>query len=259
MPKLGKMRLYLKEVWKHLSLKIEGIVFDLFHTLVDPEDFRPTDFKRTEKIADLFKLDKEDFTKFWESNYRARYTSDSKKVVDYVEEYVTKTLGKPPSKQDLMLAELILGRYQDLAIEKPRPMVRGVLSSLRARGIKLGLLSNADEREARSWKGSSLATLFDSVCFSFEIGYMKPSKEAYSIALDRLGVLAQSCVYVGDGGEGELNGAKEAGFGVTVFMKGFVSRNGLRSFEELKAFALASDYTIDSLADLLLLVSKIED
>lgn len=29
-----------------------AVVFDLFHTLVDPEDFRPHDFKRLEALSD---------------------------------------------------------------------------------------------------------------------------------------------------------------------------------------------------------------
>lgn len=240
------------------QFQVQSIVFDLFHTLVDPEDYRPRDFKRSEKIADLFKLDKEEFRKYWDSMLNARCTSGSRKVLSYVEEYVTKVTGKSPSKQDLIFAELVLGRYQDLAIEKPRPMLIGALSALKSQGIKLGLLSDSDEREVRAWPKSTIVPFFDSCCFSFEIGYTKPSKEAYSIVLDKLGATAQSSIFVGDGGGDELKGAREAGFGAVVFMKGFVSKNGLRSAEEIRNFSLESDYTIDTLGELVLVIDKVQ-
>lgn len=43
------------------------------------------------------------------------------------------------------------------------------------------------------------------------------------------GVAAGRAVFVGDGGSNELTGAKAAGFGLVVFMRGFVVRNGLRT------------------------------
>ena len=40
------------------------IVFDLFHTLVDPEDFRPKDFHRAERIASLLQIDPDAFSSY---------------------------------------------------------------------------------------------------------------------------------------------------------------------------------------------------
>jgi hypothetical protein len=71
--------------------RVESVVFDLFHTIVDPEDFRPIAFHRADKIADIFNLDPHKFREFWESTKHEGCTSRSKKVIDYVQEYVTKT------------------------------------------------------------------------------------------------------------------------------------------------------------------------
>jgi putative hydrolase of the HAD superfamily len=236
---------------------VQSVVFDLFHTLVDPEGFRPTGFHRAEKIADIFHLDRQRFREYWEATKHERCTNRSKKTLDYVLEYVSKANGIAPGKGDVIMAELILGRYQDLAIEKPRQQVKDAVLALRDSGIKLGLLTNADEREARKWPGSPLAMLFDASCFSFSIGYEKPEKEAYTAILQKLRAAAENSIYVGDGGSDELRGAKEAGFGLVVFMNGFVSKNGLRTQAELEQFERTADVTVSSLSDLIPIIAQI--
>jgi putative hydrolase of the HAD superfamily len=238
--------------------KVQSIVFDLFHTLVDPEVYRPKDFIRSIKLAELFKIDQDAFSKYWSETQAERCVTRSIRTVDYVKKYVEKTTGKPCSKDDLMIAEFILGRYQDLAIRNPDTVVRQTLGKLKYGGLKLGLLSNVEEREVAAWPYSTLASLFDAVCFSCDIGYMKPSKEAYSIVLDRLGTPAQSSLYVGDGGSDELVGAKNSGFGLVVFMRGFVAKSAIKTKEEINQFENVADFTVDSLAELPLLTEKIE-
>lgn len=237
--------------------KVQSAVFDLFHTLVDPEDYRPKDFRRTDKIAELFRLDPEEFLAYWSGILQERCTKP-KKTIDYVQEYVWKITGKPCSRQDLTIAELILGRYQDLAIKNPDTVVRQTLASLKYNGLKLGLLSNVDEREVSAWPYSPLASLFDTVCFSYEIGCMKPSKEAYSIVLDNLRASAQSSVYVGDGSDNELRGARDAGFGLVIFMRGHVAKNGLRTQDEIGEFRDIADFTIENLTALPSVIEKVE-
>jgi FMN phosphatase YigB (HAD superfamily) len=139
---------------KH-RFKIQTLVIDVFHTLVDPEDYRPKDFRRTDKIAELFKIDPEAFAKYWSEILEQRCTKQ-KKTIDYVQEYVSKITGKSCSKKDLAMAELILGRYQDLAIRNPDILVPQTVASLKYYGLKLGLLSNVDEREVAAWLYSPL-------------------------------------------------------------------------------------------------------
>jgi putative hydrolase of the HAD superfamily len=238
--------------------KVQSVVFDLFHTLVDPEDYRPKDFRRATKLAELFKIDVDAFSKYWSETHQERYTSRSRKTLDYVQKYVEEATGNPCSRNDLGIAEFILGRYQDLAIRNPDPMVRQTLAKLKYGGVKLGLLSNVDERDVSAWPYSSLASLFDAVCFSYDIGYTKPSKEAYSMVLNRLGTLAQSSFYVGDGGSDELQGAKDGGFGLVVFMRGYVAKNGLKTQDEIRKLTDVADLTIDNVTEIPLLIDKVE-
>ena len=138
----------------------------------------------------------------------------------------------------------------DRALLQPEEDVLSALRHLRREGLKLGLLSNIDEREAECWTRSPLSSLFDVVCMSCEIGYSKPSKEAYTTVLSRLGEDASSSVYVGDGSHDELRGAKEAGFGLVVFMKGFISRSPTWDAEVMRKRANLADATIMNLNEL---------
>jgi HAD superfamily hydrolase (TIGR01549 family) len=240
--------------------RVQSIVFDLFHTLVDPEDFRPRGFNRAYRIADLLGFENKDrFAEWWKGTERERHVSKSKKVVEFVDDYANANLGRRCTIEEKAQINLICGQFQDTAILNPRPGTLAALSALRARGTKLGLLSNADESEVANWDRSPISTFFQSVCFSFKIGYSKPSKEAYASILHELGARAASSVYVGDGGHNELEGAKEAGFGLVVFMGGFVSKNGMRGSEQLRRLAGSADLAIEGLDKLPGILDSLEE
>lgn len=239
--------------------KAQSIVFDLFHTLVDPEAFRPKGFNRAYSIAELLRLeDKDKFATWWKGTEPERHISKSKKVAQFADDYLWENTGRHCSEEEFARIELICGQLLDMAILNPLPEVVANLGDLRNSGVKLGLLSNADESEVGNWSKSPISPFFQTACFSFEIGYSKPATEAYSIVLDRLRADAPSSVFVGDGGHGELRGARRAGFGLVVFMKGFVSRNGIRTSGQLKESEELADVAINDLKEIPGLLNRLE-
>jgi putative hydrolase of the HAD superfamily len=224
---------------------IRAIVFDLFHTLVDPEDFRPREFHRAETVANILGLEKAKFVSFWDSTHKQRLLTPRLEI-EYVKDFASAT-GVILSESALDRVNEALGRYQDLAILNPRDEAVAAIQSLKKRGFKLGLLSNSHQREVSEWPRSPLARFFDSTVFSHETGLMKPERGAYLRVSSRLGVAPPLCAFVGDGGDQELAGAREAGFGRVIFMSRFVSRNGLRSAGQIKdaraqADSVANDF-----------------
>lgn len=85
------------------------------------------------------------------------------------------------------------------------------LSGLREKGLMLGIISNCTEEEVRGWKYSALAPYFDTVLFSYREGICKPQKEIYLLACNELKIPPQDCIFIGDGGSNELEGAKSVG------------------------------------------------
>ena len=118
---------------------------------------------------------------------------------------------------------------------------------LRASGIKIGLVSNADVTEVAAWNRSPLAPHFHSAVFSCEVGEKKPDPAIYRIALERLGVSAEQTVFVGDGGSRELEGAKAVGLS-TVMMRGIIQRLYPELVAERRPYA---DFEIDDPLELL--------
>jgi putative hydrolase of the HAD superfamily len=85
------------------------------------------------------------------------------------------------------------------------------LDELRRRRIRLGLVSNCTEDVAIVWPETELASRFDVAVFSATAGVMKPDGRIYERAWTELGVEPSDCLFVGDGANDELAGARRVG------------------------------------------------
>jgi len=86
-----------------------------------------------------------------------------------------------------------------------------LLDGLRARGLRLGLVSNCSSEVGELWEESPFAGRFDAIVLSANEGVCKPDAAIYRLALERLGVAAGEAVFIGDGDAGELPGAEAVG------------------------------------------------
>ena len=123
------------------------------------------------------------------------------------------------------------------------PDAAQTLTSLRASGRKLGLITNGSVR-MQSAKLACLAIshLFDTVLISGAEGIRKPKPEIFERASERLNVKASQAVYVGDHPEVDVGGARSAG------MRAVWRRDPLTSR------VVNADAVIEQLADLLILL-----
>ena len=99
----------------------------------------------------------------------------------------------------------------DHALMNIEETILQTLQAIRHKDIKIGLISNASSSEVQAWSDSPLAEFFDAVTFSFACGHVKPELPIYKTTLDSLGVAADQCLFVGDGGSDEHYGANSAG------------------------------------------------
>lgn len=199
--------------------RARAIVFDLWYTLICPEDFRGIGVSSSGQIPGLLGFDAGHFGPYWRSRQPIIYRS-ARPIQQHVQEYAA-SIGRDLTPEELRAFDLIWAAH-DAALSRPRPDVLDGLDALRAQGFRLGLLSNAHEREMRHWSESPLATRFEVACFSFEIGSVKPEGPAYGTVLDRLGAVAAEAVFVGDGASQELLGARNAGIAHRIHMQGFL-------------------------------------
>ncbi len=86
------------------------------------------------------------------------------------------------------------------------------LASLRASGLKLGLITNGSLRmQSRKLECLALSPTFDTVLISEAEGVSKPNPEIFHRALARLSVVPAMAVFVGDRPEVDIAGARAAG------------------------------------------------
>ncbi len=82
---------------------------------------------------------------------------------------------------------------------------------LRARGCRIGLISNWDRRLAGLFAGLELDRFVDTIVSSAEVGLHKPDPRIFELALERLGVTAENAVHVGDHHYADVLGAESVG------------------------------------------------
>jgi epoxide hydrolase-like predicted phosphatase len=88
---------------------------------------------------------------------------------------------------------------------RPDHAMRDAVREIHDNGIRTALVSNSWRRD-----DYDVLDLFDVVVLSGELGVRKPDPEIYAVALERLGVPADRCVFVDDLG-GNLKPAKALG------------------------------------------------
>jgi putative hydrolase of the HAD superfamily len=93
----------------------------------------------------------------------------------------------------------------------PRPGAVETLRTLRRLGVLVGLITVCTEDVEVLWPESEFAGLFDAEVFSSKEGLSKPDPRIYGLCCERLGVEPQDAVFVGDGANDELAGARRVG------------------------------------------------
>lgn len=102
-------------------------------------------------------------------------------------------------------------RARSALFQKTDPEMLAVLRDLSGLGIRLGVVSNCMAEDVGGWPDSVLAAHFACAIFSFRAGTVKPDRRIYLDAIDCLGVSPGEAIFIGDGGDGELEGARDAG------------------------------------------------
>ncbi len=93
------------------------------------------------------------------------------------------------------------------------PEVADVLASLRARGFRLGVISNFDRRLETILSGLDLRRFFECVILSSQAGADKPDPQIFRCGLEALGIAPGEAVHVGDD-RARDGGAEALGIGV---------------------------------------------
>lgn len=219
---------------------IEVIFFDLFFTLVTPK------YSDLRNENDVLKITKEEWEKYAEDKelYIARATEKEKspeKIIEDIIEKIKIEINDCDKKEILKLRE---ERFKASLIDVD-PAIIDVLLDIKKNGKKICLLSNADIIDVMHWDKSPLKDLFDETIFSYKVGYLKPQREIYNIALKKMKVTPEKCIFIGDGGSNELKGAKE--LGMHTILTGHLLKRDEKQHNEIRKYA---DYYIEDFIEI---------
>jgi putative hydrolase of the HAD superfamily len=185
-----------------------AVIFDFYGTLTDPslESRRRSAFEAT---AAVLGIPAARFSSVMSASFPSRIvgaTGDTRATL----RAVAAACGVTASPK-MLTAAVETHQSGAAALRRPRPEALGVLSSLRAAGFRIGLISDCSSELPEAWATTPYAPLVDVPLFSWAERRRKPDPRLYATAADRLGVPAAACWYVGDGGSRELTGARAAG------------------------------------------------
>jgi len=184
-----------------------AVIFDLFGTLID--DFVTSVGSMHQEMADALAVPYEQFTPLWNQTAEMRIAG----AFDSVEanlDYVFRSMSARPSPDQIRKA-VEIRMHQIRRALRAKPEALPTLQQLRQLGYKVGLISNCSIEIAILWPETPFARLIETPIFSCVARLTKPDARIYHLAIERLGITPESCLYVGDGEDYELTAAAKTG------------------------------------------------
>ena len=188
---------------------IKAVIFDMYETLIT---HYKTDLYFSEDMARDAKVEYQDFCRIWKGTDAER-TLGKMTFSEVIRRILVENNAWSQKKFDLIIKKRTQTKQK--LFEKLHPEILPMLDGLKARGLKIALISNCFDEEAAVIRNSILAPYFDVVCLSCELGMRKPESGIFTKCLEVLDLSPKECVYCGDGGSSELEAA--SGFGMKCY------------------------------------------
>jgi putative hydrolase of the HAD superfamily len=185
---------------------------------------------------------------YYEDRYRADdtfWTSDEAAKDVWVGMYslLCRRLGLDESEAPV-LARQVYDSFGSAERWVPYPDVIPAFERLRARGVRIGIVSNWDTRLESILHGIGLGGLIDTIVCSAVEGLHKPDPRIFELGCARLGVRPGASAHVGDHAYADVIGARAAGMRPVL-----IDRHGTGAYERTGGVARIA--TLDRLEDAL--------
>lgn len=184
---------------------IKAVIFDMYETLIT--HYQSTLYFGRQIAADAG-IPEDRFCKLWDATEQDRTIG---KLT--FEEVIETILRENQCYSDTLFHAIVQKRMQvkEECFAHIHKDIVPLLSGLREKGLKVGLISNCFSEETAAIRKSVLFSYFDVACLSYEQGIQKPDAEIFRRCIAKLKVEADECLYVGDGGSHELEAAQAVG------------------------------------------------
>lgn len=128
-------------------------------------------------------------------------------------------LGLTPSPPSLTFFPELYDYFAEPAAWRVFDDTRPALIALAAKRVRLGVISNWDERLRGLLQRLQLDHYFEVIVVSCEVGFAKPSPAIFASAAQKLGLPPEAILHVGDSTEMDVEGARAAGFAAVRILR----------------------------------------
>ena len=184
----------------------KAIFFDLFETLIT--EWGHEKYTKNKMCKDLG-IVRNEFDPLWRKIEHDRYLGyiSFEDAIKYVCEKCNKSI------DDFTLNKIVEKRIKTKSecFEHIDPDIFKLLNYLKRIEMKTAIISNCSSEEVEVIKKSKLFDYFDVIVLSFECHMKKPDSCIYEQTAKKLDVDLGKSVFVGDGGNNELEGAFNVG------------------------------------------------
>lgn len=191
-----------------LTADMRAVVFDFYGTLT-PAASDATWVRHAAAVADALGVPAASMVAVLDESFPERISGalgDTEQTL----RTLAARMGAQPTPGQIETAARVRQRHQT-SLFTPRPEAVPVIGGLRARGLRIGLVSDCTAELPAAWPALALSALVDAAVFSCLEGTRKPDPRLFQAVAGRLGVSPAECLYVGDGGGRELTGASGVG------------------------------------------------
>ena len=190
-------------------MKYEAVIFDFGGTLVRSLSWAEYE-EAAGKTAEILSVPRDEFIRLYFEHSERPGKGEFASYQDYFR-YIASLLEITPVDRKIENAAENLFKSTRKMVEDIRPDAVELLSWLKSQGYKTGLISDCWNDIPELWDETPFAPLIDAPVFSCHVGMNKADIRIFQMAVDRLEVSPENCVYVADGFRNELANAAELG------------------------------------------------
>lgn len=172
-------------ICNHKQSSIQAIIFDLGGVVIEVDKNEAADL-----ITRTFQIDRDEALELL-GKYKTHWLNGGS-VQCFWEAFASeKEVQLPPCFLDLWESTLIRAL-------KPIPGMLSIIQQLKEQGYRVALLSNARKWQTEPIQKMGYYALFNPALISWQIGFEKPDPKAYMVALNRLALPPEACIFIDD-------------------------------------------------------------
>jgi putative hydrolase of the HAD superfamily len=187
-----------------------AILFDLFNTLIASGDRRRAITVR--EMGATLGVEPDAFGRAYVRTWHERMMGTLGDLAETCRTIARRVGGDPTDDQVARAVELRLAFTRQTLVVADTTLA--ALAAARAAGFQLAIVSNCTVDSGTVLDETPLVAAVDAVVLSYRVGVAKPDTRIYEIACAAVDTPPTSCLYVGDGADDELHGAKSLGMRV---------------------------------------------